>query len=79
MSTVCHFKANPFPSFDNLQTIYGSAAFQLKEGGKLINIPLLFEAQAYEADSTTAARVSLRGGNGPAIQSIYQLLITFLN
>ena len=79
LSSIGHFKANAYPSFDNIQTIYGSASFQLKIEGKLSTIPILVETEAYEVDRTSAARISFRGGNGPAIESLYQLLLTFLN
>ena len=41
LSSIGHFKANAHPSFDNIQTIYGSASFQLKIDGKLSTIPIL--------------------------------------
>ena len=80
LSSVCKFKCNANPSFESIQQIYGSATFQLKDDkGKLINIPILVEAEAYTAGKIAAARVSFRGGNGAAISSLYQLIVTFLN
>lgn len=80
LSSVCKFKCNANPSFENIQQIYGSATFQLKDDkGKPTNIPILVEAEAYSSGKVSATRVSFRSGNGPAIVSVYQLILTFLN
>jgi hypothetical protein len=49
----------------------------MKDGDKVSNIPILIEVQVYEVEKTKAARVSMRGGNGSLMTSLYQLFITF--
>ena len=77
LKSICNFYCNAKPSFDNIKFIYGSCSFTLKDGSKNINIPILIEVQVHEADKVKTLRVSLRGGSGPIISSIYQLFITF--
>lgn len=77
LSNVCSFKCVPYPSAAEMKLIYGSATMPLKQDGKLTNFPLLIEAEGYEAGKGGAVRVSLRGGLGPALSSIYQLIIAF--
>lgn len=78
MSSVCQFKCNAHPSFDNIQQIYGGAKIVLKEGDKNVTVPIIFEAEAYSGDKVSAARVSMRGGRANIISSIYQIVLTFL-
>ena len=37
------------------------------------------EVQAYEVDKTRAVRVSLRGGHGNSLISVYQTFLTFFS
>lgn len=41
LSSVCGFKCGAFPSFDNIEVIYGSATFPLKTEGKAVKYPIL--------------------------------------
>ena len=42
LSSVCGFKCGAFPSFDNIEVIYGSATFPLKNSdGKTVKYPIL--------------------------------------
>lgn len=79
LSSVCNFKCGAFPSFDNIDVIYGSATFPLKVDGKLVKYPILIEVQAYEQDKTRATRVSLRGGHGNSLLSVYQTFLAFFS
>lgn len=79
LKSVCNFYCNAKPSFENIQLIYASASAGLKMGEKMITIPILIEVQVHENNKTKAVRVSLRGGNGALISSIYQLFITFFS
>lgn len=79
LSAVCHFKCNATPSFDDIQQIYAAAKLQIKEEDKIISIPILVESEVYNADKITAARVSMRGGSGAAITSLFQLILTFMS
>ena len=47
LSSVGNFKCGAFPSFDNIDVIYGSATFPLKVDGKVVKYPILIEAQGY--------------------------------
>jgi hypothetical protein len=77
LSTVCAFKCAAYPNPNEIKLIYGSATFPLKEDGKLINYPILIEVEGYENEKAGAVRVSLRGGNGNSLVSVYQLFIAF--
>jgi len=44
-----------------------------------LTIPIIIESEAYTVDKTTAARISLRGGNGAIISSLFQLILTFMS
>lgn len=77
LTSVCNFKCSANPSFDNIQQIYGSGKILLKETNK--TIPILIECEGYTQGQVSAARVSMRGGSGPLIESIYQLIVTFMN
>ena len=78
LSSVCNFKCSAHPSSSAIKVLYGSAAFPYKDNGKITKIPLLIEAEGYEINKVSAVRISLRGGNGNLLQSLYQLLIVFL-
>ncbi len=78
LGSVCHFKCNAHPSFENIQQIYGGAKVQIKENEKIVTIPIIIESEAYTVEKTSAVRVSIRGGNGNIIASIYQLILTFM-
>lgn len=56
-----------------MKGIYGSATFPVKEDGKISNYPILIEVEGYESEKVSAIRVSLRGGNGNQLLSVYQL------
>jgi hypothetical protein len=77
LSTVCNFKCSAHPSAADIKLIYGSATFPLKEEGKLVNYPILIEVEGYEGEKGGSVRVSMRGGNGNSLSSIYQLTIAF--
>lgn len=79
MSSVCNFKCGAFPSFENIEVIYGSATFPLKAGEKSVKYPILIEVQAYEVEKSKAVRVSLRGGNGNSLVSVYQTFLAFFS
>jgi hypothetical protein len=77
LTSVCNFKCGSYPSPQEMRGIYGSAIFPLKEDGKLTNYPILIEVEGYETEKAGAIRVSLRGGNGNHLLSVYQLLIAY--
>lgn len=77
LKSVCNFSCNARPSFENIKQIYGSASLTLKEGEKSVPVPVLIEAEVHEDGKVKAGRISLRGGNGAMLTSIYQLFITF--
>lgn len=79
LSSVCGFKCGAFPSFDNIEVIYGSATFPLKTDGKAVKYPILIEVQGYEVEKARAARISLRGGNGNSLLSVYQTFLSFFS
>ena len=43
----------------------------------MTNYPILIEVEGYDAEKGSAARISLRGGNGNHLSSVYQLFIAF--
>jgi hypothetical protein len=43
----------------------------------LTNYPILLECEGYEAEKAAAVRISMRGGNGNSLLSVYQLIIAF--
>ena len=77
LSSVCNFKCGSYPSQQDMKRLYGSAIFPLKEEGKLTNYPIMIELEGYEAEKGSAVRVSLRGGNGNHLLSMYQLFIAY--
>ena len=77
MTSVCNFKCGSYPSQNEMKVCYGSAIFPIKEDGKLTNYPILLEVEGYESEKGNAARVSLRGGNGNHLVSVYQLFIAY--
>lgn len=77
LTSVLNFKCNANPSFENIEQIYASGKIQLKENNKII--PILIECQAYTSGQNTSVRSSIRGGNGPIIESLHQLILTFMN
>jgi hypothetical protein len=77
LSTVCNFKCAAHPSPADMRILYGSATFPLREEGKVVNYPLLMECEGYDTEKPGAVRVSLRGGNGNSLLSVYQLFIAF--
>ena len=77
LSSVANFKCNAHPSFTDIKVIYASGAFPHKENGKITKIPLLVESEGYEINKVAAVRISLRGGNGNLLASLYQLIIAF--
>ncbi len=77
LSTVCSFKCSAHPSPADIKVLFGSATFPLKEEGKLVNYPVLVECEGYEGEKGGAARLSLRGGNGNSLLSVYQLFLAF--
>lgn len=79
LSSVCGFKCGAFPSFDNIEVIYGSATFPLKTEGKAVKYPILIEVQGYEVEKGRAVRVSLRGGHGNSLLSVYQTFLSFFS
>ncbi len=79
LSSVCNFKCGAFPSFENIEVIYGSATFPLTANGKVVKYPVLIEVQGYEVEKARGVRVSLRGGNGNSLTSIYQTFLSFFS
>jgi hypothetical protein len=77
LTSVGNFKCGSFPNQNEMKGLYGSATFPVKEDGKISNYPILIEVEGYESESVSAARVSLRGGNGNQLLSVYQLLIAY--
>jgi hypothetical protein len=78
LTSICNMKCAPYPSINNLELIYGSAMITLKnpETGSNTNYPVLVEIQAYPSDKGFL-RVSMRGGHGNTLASIYQLISVF--
>lgn len=59
--------------------IYGSATFPLKIEGKTVKYPILIEVQGYEVEKARAVRLSLRGGHGNSLLSVYQTFLSFFS
>ena len=77
LGSVCNFKSTAYPSPTDIKLVFASATLPLKEEGKLVNYPILIEVEAYESDKGSAARVGLRGGNGNALVSVFQLMLVY--
>ena len=77
LSNVGNFKCGSHPNENEIKVLFGSATFPVKEEGKLSNYPILIEVEGYEHEKGNAARVSLRGGNGNHLISVYQLFIAY--
>ena len=77
LSSICNFKCTAHPSPADMKLIYAAATMPLKQDGKVNTFPILVEAEGYQTEKGGAVRVSLRGGLGPALASIYQLIIAF--
>lgn len=77
LNTLCGFKCAAHPSPAEIKLLYGSATFPVKEEGKVVSYPILIEAEGYEGEKGSAVRVSLRGGHGPSLVSVYQLFLVY--
>jgi len=45
----------------------------------MVKYPILIEVQGYEVEKAKSVRVSLRGGNGNSLLSVYQTFLSFFS